>query len=269
MQFLKKHYEKIILSVVLLGLAGVAAWLSIQVKFVREDLDAQIGAVTPTNPPVAGTIPAAPYSNRVYRASHPVQVDLAASNKVFSPQTIIKLPDGTVKRQSDIGAGAVQVRSVVPLYLEVKGLVGVAADRVSYNVIVIREYELKSSDRSPRNYSVTPGSSPRKVDNRMSFRLLEAKGAVGDTTELTVELALDGATNNITLSKDKPFKLELGYAANLFYPPDNQTWANKHETEDIVVSGETNNIVAIRTNEVVLSSNQSLKRTILKVIAQP
>ena len=269
MQFLKNHYEKIILSVVLLCLAGVAAWLAIQVQYLKEDLASQVDAVTPKDPVTVQPVPSARYSNILYRATNAMKMDLSKSNKVFAPQQIKMTPKGDKYRSGDIGANAVQVRGLTNLHLLIEGRVTGAADKLTYNLLVKREYELRPGNRSERAVSVSPGGSSRKVDERLSLKLLEAKGAVGETTEMIVEMTLDGEKETITVSKDKPFKRRLSYAADLFYPPDNQNLGLKRETEDIVIGGETNNIVAIRETEVVLSSNQSTKRTILKVKPSP
>src|SRR5208282_4726456 len=40
MQFLKRHYEKIVLCLVLLGLAGTAAWIKIEIAQVSQGSEA-------------------------------------------------------------------------------------------------------------------------------------------------------------------------------------------------------------------------------------
>src|SRR3954470_14173877 len=47
MQFLKNHYEKILLSLVLLGLAGAAVWLPFAIDQAKKDL----AVLTTTLPP--------------------------------------------------------------------------------------------------------------------------------------------------------------------------------------------------------------------------
>ena len=50
MQFLKKHYEKILLSVVLLGLAAASAALPLMVSQARDQIETTVGSVVGSKP---------------------------------------------------------------------------------------------------------------------------------------------------------------------------------------------------------------------------
>jgi hypothetical protein len=70
-------------------------------------------------------------------------------------------------------------------------------------------------------------------------------------------------TETITVSKDKPYKRIMGYMADLNYPPGNAEFKKRRIGDRIITKGEgseTNKIVAINQNEVVLSMEPTGKR---------
>ena len=50
MEFIKKHYEKIIMSVVLLCLLGAAVWLPKKIADAREQINQKAGSEPPNRP---------------------------------------------------------------------------------------------------------------------------------------------------------------------------------------------------------------------------
>jgi len=81
-------------------------------------------------------------------------------------------------------------------------------------------------------------------------------------------LEVGGLKEEATVSREKPFKTIAGYTADLAYPPQNMTWREKRIGDSLVFDGDTNNIVEITANEVVLSASSG-KRTTIKYNAAP
>src|SRR5688572_12042948 len=116
MEFLKKHYEKLILSVVLLGLAVVAATLPMKVneeKQKEEDRKISlIGAkVTPFAPVDLST-------NRqvLEKVKAPIKFDIAGKHNLFNPVPWVQHPNGELlKIQGNAGIDALQVTAINPL----------------------------------------------------------------------------------------------------------------------------------------------------------
>jgi hypothetical protein len=66
----------------------------------------------------------------------------------------------------------------------------------------------------------------------------------------------------VSLSKDRPYKRVDGYTAELKYLPENRILGVKRAGDNLIVEGETNNVVEISSNLVVLSDSSGTRKTI-------
>src|SRR3954470_13356754 len=120
MEFLKKHYEKLILSIVLLGLAAVAATLPMQVNKEKESEENRknslIGAkVTPFPPIDLSTNQAV-----LEKVKKPIKFDIAGKHNLFNPVPWVEKPNGElVKIQGNVGIDALHVTAIHPLHMVV------------------------------------------------------------------------------------------------------------------------------------------------------
>src|SRR5205814_9311778 len=125
MQFVKKHYEKVLLSIVLLGLAGAAAALPWQVSHERDRLEEIQGNLTVK-------VKAKPFkplddwltTNKtvVARLQAPLNLELSGGHNLFNPVVWKKRPDGAIvpiRNGSELGPGAVKIINITNLTLEV------------------------------------------------------------------------------------------------------------------------------------------------------
>src|SRR4051812_9121359 len=129
MDFLKKHYEKLILSVVLLGLAAVAAWLPIKVKQEKEKEEERkaslIGAAVKPYPPIDLTT----NQQVLAKVKTPIKFDIAGKHNLFNPVPWQQRPNGEVikiKTGNEVGLPALEVTGINPLQMVVTfdGVVG-------------------------------------------------------------------------------------------------------------------------------------------------
>src|SRR5207237_1938182 len=96
MQFVKKHYEKVLLSIVLLGLAGAAAALPWQVSHERDRLEEIQGNLTvkvkakPFKPLDAWLT-----TNKTVlaRLESPLNLEFSGQHNLFNPVPWKKMPD--------------------------------------------------------------------------------------------------------------------------------------------------------------------------------
>lgn len=242
MEFLKKHYEKIILSVVLLCLAVAAAWLPSKIGQVRQELQAtsvNLPTPKPLTPVDLSTNEAA-----LKRLQNPPTVELSGEHNLFNPVTWKIKPDGSFIKIAQEGVDALTITKIQPLYLEL------AFERVTgtgYWIAITRQ----SSKRS-RVY-VKPN------EKKELFTLKEVKGSPEDPDELVLELA--DSQELVSISKDKPYRRIEAYAADLRYPPDNKNFPNQKVNDIIPINGESYKIIAITENEVRVSATSTDKRT--------
>ena len=85
MDFLKKHYEKIILGVVLLGLAVAVAFIPFKVGSERKELeDKRLSLIPRSVKPLTNldlTVP----ETAIKRAAAPVALDFSSTHRLFNP----------------------------------------------------------------------------------------------------------------------------------------------------------------------------------------
>src|SRR6478672_4093561 len=117
MRFVKAHYEKVILSIVLLGLAALAALMPVRVAQERERQAQREGEIT--NPKVKEYQPLDLTTNAAVlaRLEQPPAVKLAGEHNLFNPVTWQKRPDGGLVKMTDTGPNAVEVQEIRPLRL--------------------------------------------------------------------------------------------------------------------------------------------------------
>jgi hypothetical protein len=266
MDFIKKNYEKVLLSVVLLGLAVAAAALPVQVAQVRGSIDETVSSVVRTNPKEFRPVDDYLSTNQalVRRLNAPADVQLAGFHNVFNPVKWQQGPDGSfikVQTGNEVGPYALVITNIQPLQLIVSfDAVNMAADVPRYSIGFIRE-----TDTNPRK--VGRIAEVRKKNDL--FTLHDVEGPVESPT--AVSLLLEGDRDTIKVSRDEPFTRVIGYAADLAYPPARQTFNRRRVNDTIRLEGdpETYKIVAITPTEVVLSAQSTQKPFRVKYTPSP
>lgn len=271
MEFLKKHYEKVLLGVVLLGLAAGAVFLILMIPTERAALRAQseeiIKKPVKPLPPLEMTQATA----LIGRVGGWNCLDLSVSNKVFNSVPWLRKGEdnSTLKKLSlgnEIGIDAVQVTDIRPLYTTIS-FEGVSetptAERPArYDFIVEKEAAAKASQRTKKHMGASLNVKDAKND---TFTIREVKGPPENPTELVLELT--DSTERASVSRDKPYKRVDGYVADFKYPPENKNWKDQRVGAGgpgmpvIKIGEETYKVVAINKNEVVFSANSNNKKT--------
>lgn len=264
MDFIKKHYEKVLLGAVLLGLVIGAVFLLLMIPAEREGLQRMADDIIKRPVKPLPDLDAGRSLALAQRSGGANCLDLTTGSKVFNPVQWQRKSDGTLIKLTlgnEIGPEAVVVTKITPLYLTINlDSVENIGGTLYYVIVTQNEAAAKSGDRSRKRSSAVPNV---KKD---SFTIREVRGPTDNPTELVLEL-VDGG-ERIVVSKDKPFRREAGYMADFRYPPENKTWNNQrvgaglpNTTPQIVIAGESYNVVAITKNEVVLSARSNNKRT--------
>jgi hypothetical protein len=257
MDLLKKHYEKVLLGIVLVGLAVGTGFLPIMIASERESLEQmRVAMITRQVPPLPEP-DLARQSTAFKRADAPLKLDFSSTNKLFNPVPWGKRSDGVIFKmeEGNVGPKAVGITKISPLYTVVSlDSVGPESDSGRRYVIgVQREAALVASQRGKKQYYAVPN-----VKND-AFVVREVKGPAEDPTEIVIELNDTGESAGV--AKDRPFKREDGYIADLKYEPEKKTWTNRRVGAQISFGGEDYIVVAISKDEVVLSAKSNNKKT--------
>jgi len=268
-EFLKKHYEKIILSVVLLGLAGVAATLPLKVKQGKEREEERnaslIGAkVTP--------YPAVDLStNRtvLQKVKSPIRFDIAGKHNLFNPVPWMRLPNGEVikvKTGDEVGIGALKITAINPLQMivsleDILPTTGANGQTdYKYQITIIREGAPPGTAKQSR--AMAPGATANNFAT-----LKEIQGAPDNPTAVVV---LPDRTQ-VSVSKDKPYSKIIGYSADLLYDLTNPPTVRKGAKvgDPIPFGNETYKITSIDKDTVVFRANSNQKQTKKSVASLP
>ena len=270
MAFLKKHYEKVLLSIVLAGLAAAAAALPLQVSRVRQFLDETVSGVARTKPKELKPLDDYLSTNAVIVKQFEGPIDFAFStpHNLFNPVVWKKRADNRLEKiitSTESGAGAFIVTNINELKLTIEydraEAISGATNQFRYHFTVTRD-----ADANPRKSQIASLRVPNTA-----FTLTQVDGTPGEPTGL--HLQLKDVKQEITVAKDKPFVRTTGFAADLKYPRDNKTlpFNRKRKNDVLTIPGDTEKykIVAIDLNGVVLSAESSQKRTAIPFNAAP
>lgn len=256
MEFIKKHYEKIILSVVLVGLIGVLVgmWFVIMADKQRTEENTRhvIGKAQALQP-----LDMLRQDAALERLKHPPVLDFSETNKLFNPVQWMKDPGGKLIKIStsrQYGPGAAVVTKITPLYFVIK------LDSVETNLST-PHYKI-SVEHQAAPYPVMRRSQPHfaGVGDTVKgvFKLVSVQGLPEDPTTLTLQLP---SGDSVTVKKDKPFQRVEGYSADVKYDvkPDNVNAKDLRVGDQLNFAGEQYNIIDINQNEVRLLAQSNQK----------
>ncbi|TAL01025.1 MAG: hypothetical protein EPO07_08905 [Verrucomicrobia bacterium] len=260
MDFLKKHYEKIILGIVLVAMAGGAAFLPIMISRERNDLKEKSDAII--NRPVKALPPLDLHEAEaaLARASTPLTMDLASSNRVFNSMPWQKrMSDGMVIKnvEGNTGPSAVIATNPVPLNTIIS-LDSVTTTDTGSRYVISVERQAATSVTARRKKQFYASLNAKNE----AFVIREVKGPPESPTELVLELNDTG--EKVAISREKNFQRVDGYLADLRYEPEKKIWNQRRVGDSIRLAGEDYNIVAINKNEVVLSAKSNNKKTLIR-----
>ena len=254
MDFLKKHYEKLILSVVLLVVAGTAFWLTQKVDTVRTTLEEQLKLTVGGKKKALKPVDLTNDVVALKQVSAPFQLDLSSSHNVFNPIRWIRGTDGSPKPdpRRDLSS-SLKLVNTAPLNLTVVylGPTG-TGDPYRYQFSVTRDYEKKVASRRPITISLTEGTKNEW------FYLREVHGPKDTSTEVVIEL-LEG-NERATLTKDKPFSRSRGYQADLRF--EAKDFPARRAEDSLNLAGSQYKIVAIGKDELVVSAPNGTRTTV-------
>jgi hypothetical protein len=263
MEFLKNHYEKVVLGVVLLALAGVAIWLPVKIKTDNDEVTAVLEKAE-QEPRVKALDPVDISKAEAIReqTANPPSADFSGQHNLFNSVLWIKTPDGILeKHTSDSGFGPrrVVVDAIRPLAFTIE------FDRVfgsGYNFRVTKEAADSPRDRRPKTAYVSQQNL--KSDD---FTLLEARGPQDDP--LAFELQINDTGEKIVVSRTKAYTATNGYAADLSYSLERKVWKDVRVKQPLVFANDTNIVIDINPSEVILRAVSNEKTTTIPFNAVP
>ena len=259
MEFIKKHYEKILLCAVLLGLVGALVMMGFIIVADKEKSEEIKKGFFGGKPQPLKPLDLTRQTNAIQRLQAPLSLDFSTKNKLFNPVQWQKDVKGRlIKITGDnvVGAGAVVVTKITPLYLVVTlDSLETNVQPPGYFVSFESQAAVQPFARRPVKHFVSAGEKSPVVT------LDHITGPADNPDQLFLKLS-DGST--VAVSKDKPFQRVEGYTADLKYDPEGLKRTALRVGADLKFAGDDYNIVAIHQDEVILSAQSNQKRTTLR-----
>lgn len=259
MEFLKRHYEKIILSVVLVVLAIGVALLPMQLRQEKEYVASKVKGIT-AEPKKYQALNTASFENVLNRtaSNSPVVLSGAPGHNTFNPVLWQVGPDGTLyKNDSDEKLGFKKLELVDTKELRyIISLEKVSGN--SYLIGIIKENAVRPADRQKK----TRYFSKTSANAEGLFKLTEVKGAAENPEALVFELA--DTKEQAVVAKDKPFIRVDEYLADLKYDPEKRVWKQQRKGNEIGFNGDAYKIMDIKADEVLVFQKSSGKQLVVK-----
>ena len=265
MEFLKNNYEKVILSLVLLGLAVAAALLPIWVSNEKRALEEGENRIITTPPKELKPLNLSTNEAALQLLQKPPGLALVGEHNLFNPVRWQRRPDGSllpIRTGKEIGPGALTITRIAPLHtrIEFDGLSG-TPESPQYRFKITREAERRADRRLPIMRSVSA------VGNKNDIFILKDLRPKESPVEFLLEMVEN--KENITVTGEKPYVVVAGYLADLKYDPVKLSFAGKRVGDSMVFSGDTNKIVAITETSVTVAATSNTKRTTISYKAAP
>ena len=255
MDFLKKHYEKIILGIVLMGLLVAVGFIPVKIGSERQELEAKRERLIPHSVKPLSNLDLTMSEAALKRVSTQIVLDLGSVHRLFNAMPWQRGANGQLIKYDDshIGPKAVTITKLTPLYLLISlDQVNTSDTGARYVIGVEKQAATMPSQRNKKGYYC------KLNDKNEVFTLRKVDGPADNPTKLTLELNDTGEA--VAITKEQPFKRIDGHMADLKYGPENKTWANKRIGAALSFNNEEYNIVAISENEVVLSAKSNQKK---------
>jgi hypothetical protein len=261
MDFLKKHYEKVLLGLMLAGLIGVLVFMIFYITSDKADMDNK--RISLINPPVKAltNLDLTLQEGVAVRLKSPYVLDLETTNKLLNPLEWQKSPDGTlIPVTKKIGLQVAVVTNITPLYFVVE-FTSTTTNELGARYVVSVERQaaptLNKRHRTPRY--ISKGDKPNDT-----FALLEVKGPPENPDALVLKLV--DSNEVVTISHDKPYRRIDAYAADFRYDPERKVFRGKRIGDKFSFGGVDYSVVEVNQNELILSDQSNQKKTSLPFV---
>ncbi|HEX9047816.1 MAG TPA: hypothetical protein VF988_12385 [Verrucomicrobiae bacterium] len=261
MDFLKKHYEKLLLGVMLAGLIGVLVFMLFYIASDKASMAAKRDSLTNPHVKPLANLDMTAEDNAMARVKARYDLDLETTNKLLNPMEWQKAMDGSlIPKATKTGLQMAVVTNITPLYLVVT-FDSVVTNELgaTYIIKVERQAAPVAAKRRAMPHYAAVGDKPNDA-----FQLLEAKGPKENPDGLVLKLMDTGDV--VTISKDKPYRRVDGYVASFTYPPEGKVFKAKRVGDKALLGGVDYAVVEVSQDEVTLEDQSNHKKTSLRFV---
>ena len=268
----RQHYEKLVLSFVLLLLAAAVWYLFGESQKEKEKIrQIPIAFENKSRKKIAPvTVPE--FESTMREATNPPALQFSGKHNLFNPvkwqQSRAGGPIIKVLTGRDAGVEAMQIVKILPLLLSIgydrAATSGSPPDIVvtGYHMVITNEVATLPRLRRISQFVTT------NATNTAVFILAQVKGPPEAPTEL-VALLRDYNNERISFAPGKPYTRPVGYEVELKYPPSGRIYPRLRKDAPLDIEGEPYKVIDIAPNKVVLSDNSNGKRYSIDLTVAP
>ena len=264
MELLKKHYEKILLGVMLVGLIGVLVFMLFYVAADKQAMEQRAQDVLYPQVKPLTNLDLTLQDTAMARHQSTYVLDFEHTNKLFNPMQWQKGPDGQIFKIStgrEIGVQAATVTAITPLYLVL------SIDQVTTNELgaryTIGVEKLAAAAPAKRKKQSRFVSPDEKKPNDI-FAVVGVKGPLDSPESVTVKLLDSG--EEATIMRDKPWRRTDGYMADFRYDPEKKVFKSRRVGDKVAFGGVDYAVVEVSQNELILSDESNQKKNSLPFV---
>jgi hypothetical protein len=267
MELIKKHYEKVLLGLVLLLAMAAVALLLFWIPNEKARLEEERTQILQRPVKPLTNLDLTLSDGVVKRLGTALDADFGRPHNLVNPVQWQKAPDGKLiklERGNEVGPEAAVVTNTTPLYLILSfDSVGPSTSGAPSGYLIGIEKQASPAVEKRRKKQTFAKLNEKKED---TFTLREIKGPPENPTELVVELSDTG--DRVSLSKEKPYKRVDGYLASLRYDREKKNFPARRVGDRVIINSERYNIVAISENEVVVLQELTGKKFTIRKKAE-
>lgn len=250
MRFLKRHFEKLILSAVLAGLGAVAFWLYVAVKEVKEETPLRYGQPAGVKPMT--NLDLSPLRGALANMTNAPALELSGEHNLFNPVTWKRKANGDLVKMTRQGAAALTVTEIRPLYFSI------SLDKPMIDGFwIIAKHALGRPVRwfGLKGVAATP-SKPYPIVNVVT-------NAGTNAGTIVLQVRIPEADVVVPVSSSAPYQKVEGYEADFKYNASDSTngFPKLHVGDPLWLSGELFKILAITSNAVTVQDNRTAQKT--------
>jgi hypothetical protein len=256
----KRHYEKVILALALIGLIGAVIYLNEMKSAENEKIEKYNQNIGKRKGKPVPSVDASALSLAMQHSTNPPALNFSPPHNLFNPVKWQKRLDGSllkVETGREVGPQALEIVKIAPLHLTI------TLDQQSgsgVNMSVTQEAHTNRFWRVKMQSFLTTNNASERIHRSRVFTLRDLK-VMPDGPVADIELA-DGTKATVTVNK--PFSRVEGYKVDLSYPPEKKNFPDRRVGDVLALAGEDYIIVAITPNEVVVSARSNDRRTTIR-----
>lgn len=257
MDFLKKHYEKVLLGLMLAGLIGVLVFMLFYIAADKADMENKRTSLTNPHVKELTNLDMTMMDSAILRLKSSYQLDLETTNKLLNPMEWQRAMDNSLIPVKNTGLHVAVVTNIAPLYLVIS-LVSSTTNELGarYVISVERQAAPTLQKRRLTQHFVSPGDKANEA-----FTLLEVKGPPDNPDALTLKLADTGDV--VTVSRDKPYRRVDGFMADFRYDPERKVFRGRRAGDKVSFGGVDYVVIDVNEHELILSDQSNQKKTSL------